>query len=210
MRNNDVDTETIDILLIGNEDELAEAIYEIDRLFKGKIVELIRRKVLSANTEDLLDIYQEALLGIYLYAKEGKYEPEPKSLKGLIYRIASNKADDWVRKRHAKKRSAEVEEGVLIDAVVETIRDSNIAEAWENAQMNEGRKIILKTIQDIIPRLKLRQRQVAEIICQHFPASLSNEAIRDEILRMGGELVTVQAVKRAREEVLKKVEISLR
>ncbi len=58
MNKKTIDVETIDILLIGNEEEVTEGIRQIDANFKEKIVEIIRKRALSANTDDLFDIYQ--------------------------------------------------------------------------------------------------------------------------------------------------------
>ncbi len=200
------DLETIDILLIGSEKEKAEGIREIDRLFRGKIVEVIRGTALSAKEDDWFDIYQEVLSGIHEDARDGKYDPDAKSLMGFICRIARNKAIDWLRRKKAQKRSRDVERDVLVDAVAETIKDSGIHEPWEYAHQNEERAIILKTIREIVPRLKPRQRQVAEIIIDNFQNCLSTAKIKTQIMQQYDDCeVTVPAVKSARQEVFRKV-----
>lgn len=205
-----IDIETIDIYLIGDEKEIAESIRLIDTHFREKIVGLIRKKALSANLDDLFDIYQEVLLGIYIDAKKGKYNPDTKTLEGFIYKIASNKAIDWIRRKFAQKRKKDTGQDVLIDSVAERIKDSNIHEAWQHAQQNEQRAIILKTIENLVPKLKHRQRQVAEIIIKYFPKTLGISDIKERILQIYNDDVTTTTVKSARREVLKKVEESLK
>ena len=204
-----VDVETIDTLLIGDKDEISEAIGLIDANFRKKIVEIIRQRVLSANSDDLFDIYQEVLLGIYNVALEGKYDPGKKTLEGFIYRVASNKAIDWLRRKHAQKRIINTGQDVLVDSVADIIKDSNIYESWQYAHQNEERAIILETIRKLIPELKPRQRQVAEIIHVNFPNILNNLEIKEQILRRYGEDVTTLTVKSARKEVHDKVKEAL-
>jgi len=206
-----IDVETIDILLIGNEEEVAEGIRRIDANFKEKIVEIIRKRVLSANPDDLSDIYQEILLGIYKNAREGKYDPgtKKKTLMAFIYKIASNKAIDWLRRKYAQKRKRDTDQDVLIDSVAEIIKDSSVYESWQNAHQNEERTIILETIRNLVPMLKHRQRQVAEIIVENFPKLLSLLDIKKQLLERYGEDITTVAVKNARQEVYNKVKEAL-
>lgn len=211
MNKKTIDVETIDILLIGNEEEITEGIRRIDANFKEKIVEIIRKRALSANPDDLFDIYQEVLLGIYKNAREGKYDPgtKKKTLMAFIYKIASNKAIDWLRRKYAQKRKRDTDQDVLIDSVAEIIKDSSIYESWQNAHQNEERAIILGTIRNLVPRLKHRQRQVAEIIVENFPKLLSLLDIKKQLLERYGEDVTTVAVKSARQEVYNKVKEAL-
>ncbi len=211
MANTKVDLETIDIYLIGDEKEIAEGIRLIDALFREKIVAIIRKRALSANPDDLFDIYQEILLGIYKNAREGKYDPgtKKKSLMTFIYKIASNKAIDWLRRKSAQKRKRDTDQDVLIDSVAEIIKDSSVYESWQNAHQNEERAIILETIRNLVPRLKYRQRQVAEIIFENFPKLLSLLDIKKQILERYGEDVITVAVKSARQEVYNKVKEAL-
>ena len=211
MNKKTIDVETIDILLIGNEEEVAEGIRLIDANFKEKIVEIIHKRALSANTDDLFDIYQEVLLGIYKNAREGKYDPgtKKKTLMAFIYRIASNKAIDWLRRKYAQKRKRDTDQDVLIDSVAEIIKDSSVYESWQNAHQNEERAIILESIRNLVHRLKHRQRQVAEIIIENFPKLLSLLDIKKQILERYGEDITTVAVKSARQEVYNKVKEAL-
>lgn len=211
MNKKTIDVETIDILLIGNEEEITEGIRLIDANFKEKIVEIIRKRALSANPDDLFDIYQEVMLGIYKNAREGKYDPgtKKKTLMAFIYKIASNKAIDWLRRKYAQKRKRDTDQDVLIDSVAEIIKDSSVYESWQNAHQNEERAIILETIRNLVPRLKHRQRQVAEIIVENFPKLLSLLDIKKQLLERYGEDVTTVAVKSARQEVYNKVKEAL-
>lgn len=197
--------ETIDIYLIGNKEEIAEGMKLIDFHFRERIVSFISKRAPSANIDDSFDIYQDVLIGISKDAQDGKYDPDSTSLKAYIYQIASNKTISWLRRKLALKRNPDTDQETLIDSVAEAIRDSSIYEAWQYAHLNESRSTILRTIRNLIPKLKLRQRQVAEIMKESFPYILSDNEIKIKILNSYGEDITRVAVKSARENVYKKI-----
>jgi RNA polymerase sigma factor (sigma-70 family) len=204
-----VDVETINILLISGKDNIAKGIRLIHDSFKEKIVQIIRRTAVSADKDDLRDIYQDVILDISQAAYEGKYDPDKKTLQGYIYKVATNKAKDWLRRKFAQKRFRSTEKGPSLDVVAITLEDSSIQEAWHYAQQNEEVDLILENIRQSIPRLKKRQRQVAEIILLKWPAFLNDAEIKREILNNYGEDVTTLAIKSARQEVYSKVKEAL-
>jgi DNA-directed RNA polymerase specialized sigma24 family protein len=211
MKNETVDIETIDILLIGDEKEIADAIKLIHTHFRYKIIEIIRTVALSATRDDLFDIYQEVLLAIFEKARKNNYDPDKNRLLPLIRTIAINKAKDWVRKKYAKKRGTDAseDEDDIVDAVAEAIKDSQIDEPWQYAQRKDQRSAILKTLRSLIIKLKPRQRQVAEVLIVKFLNIFDLADFQEEILTRYNENVTIQSVRRAREEVLSKVREAL-
>jgi RNA polymerase sigma factor (sigma-70 family) len=202
-----VDVETIDILLIGNEEEIAEAVRQINDGFKEKIVEIIRKKALSANEHDLSDIYQNVILSILECAKKGNYDPDVQKLVGFIYKIAYRRAVDWVREKCGIKEQHNTD--LVVESTREIICGSKYNEPWQKAQSEEKRSLILETVRNLISKLKRRQRQVAEVILENFPNLLSNLDIKNQILKRYGEDVTALAVKSARKEVCNKVKEAL-
>lgn len=202
-----VDVETIDILLIGNEEEIAEGVRQINDGFQEKIVEIIRKKALSANEHDLLDIYQNVMLSILECAKKGNYDPDAKKLQSFIYTIAYRRAADWVRDKCGIKEEHNTD--LVVESAQEIICGSKYSEPWQEAQSKEERTLILETLRNSISKLKRRQRQVAEVIVGNFPNLLSNLDIKNQILRRYGEDVTTVAVKSAKQEVYNKVKEAL-
>lgn len=207
MKDTEVDLETINIYLIGDEKEIAEGIRRIDAHFREKIVGIIRKKALSANEHDLLDIYHNVIVSIMECAKQGKYNPDAQKLEGFIYTIAYRRAVDWIRDK------CEIIEEHNTDLVVESTKEiicgSRFNEYWQKAQSEDKRGLILETIRNLIPQLKHRQRQIAEIIITNFPKLMDLKGIKSQILERYGEEVTTIAVKRARQEVYKKVKEAL-
>ena len=207
MQKNTVDVETINILLIGDEKEIAEGIKLIDAHFREKIVRIIRRKALSAKQHDLFDIYQNVILSILECATKGKYNPDAQKLESFIYTISYRRAVDWIRERLGIIEEHNTD--LLVGATQEIISDSKYNEYWQKAQVEEKRNLIFETIRNLIPKLKHRQRQIAEIIIENFPNLFEISDIKKQLLRQYGEDVTTVAVKRARQEVINKIKESL-
>jgi len=203
MANLEVDVEDIDILLIGSEDEISEAVRQIHCKFKKHIVSVIRKRAPSAKPYDVEDIYQDVMVSILETARSGKYDPDATTLTGFIYTIAYRRAIDWLRKIGRNKE--ETNSDLLIASVQEAISRSTFSENWEQKGKDGKRNKLLAEIRNLIPKLKLRQRQVAEAIYESFPDLLSDSDIKNLIYQRHKDDVTVIAVKRARQEVYKKL-----
>jgi len=200
--------ETINIYLIGDKEEIGKGITLIDACFREKIVGIIRKKALSANEHDLLDIYQDVMLSILKCATKNLYNPDVQKLEGFIYTVAYRRAAQWVRDKCRIKEKYSIDQ--LIESTQQIICDSKYDEPWQAAQLEEKRALILANIRRLVSGLKPRQRQVGEIIIEHFPDLLSTPDIKEQILQRYGEDVSTVAVKRAIQEVLNKVKESLR
>ena len=161
---------------------------------------------MSANAHDLFDIYQDVMLSILECATLRNYNPDAQKLEGLIYTIAYRRAADWVR---AKTGVKEGNTDDIADSVQQIICGSKYDDPWQKAQSEEKRGLILRTIENLVPTLKHRQRQVAEIIKINFPDFLDDPSIKKQILHISGEDVTTLAVKSARQEVYSKIRDAL-
>lgn len=203
MANPEAGIEEMEILLIGDKYEISEAVRQIHCKFKEHIVRIIRKRAPSAKAHDVEDIYQEVLVSILETARSGKYIPEAPSLMSFIYTIANRRAIDWLRK--ISRRKEETNSDLLIDTVHEAISSSTFSDSWEKKSKDGGRSKLLAEIRNLIPKLKLRQRQVAEVIYESFPDLLSDSDIKNLIYQRYKDDVTVIAVKRARQEVYKKL-----
>lgn len=202
-----VDVETIDILLLGDKDEIAEAVRLINFHFREKIIWIIRKIALSADIHDLSDIYQDIMLSILECAANRNYNPDAQKLEGLIYKITCCRAIDWLRGRNAIKEEHNTD--LIMDSAQKIICNSKYNDSWQKAQVEGKRNLILNTINNLISTLKHRQRQVAEIIRINFLKSLSDSSIKTQILYRYGEDITTLAVKSARQEVYSKIREAL-
>lgn len=202
-----VDTFAIDVLLVGNEKEIAEAIKLIDFHFRGHIIGIIRKTALSADLEELRGIYHDVIVSIMECAKSQKYNPDAEKLLSFIYTIAYRRAADWVRKKTGVLETSNTDE--IVDAVNQVITESKYGSSWEMMRLENKRELFLLTIQKLIPNLKQRQRQIAEIIKDDFPKHLENADIKEQILKRYGDDVTIISVRRAKQEVLNKIKDAL-
>ena len=204
MANQTIDVETIDILLIGGTKEITEAVRLIDSQYREKIVGVICKIALSADLHhDVADIYQNVMLSILERATSRSYDPDAENLEGLICRIARCRAIDWVREKTGSKEVPSTD--FIMDSAQRIISGSRYNELWQKARVDGKRNFVLSAVTDLLPTLKHRQRQVAEIVHVNIPNFLADAAIKAEILQRYGEDVTTIAVKRARQEVYSKI-----
>ena len=200
-RDQDIDIETINILLIGEDEEKREAIQLINRYLQDKIVEQIKCSAPGLDGNELLDVYQEVLLSLYNAAKDGFYDPDKAHLLAFIFTLAKRRAIDRKRQRIPKP----ISEDELIEALGDRLADTSIGQVWQEISACELGQEMLRRIRKISIGLPKRQRQVVSVIIDHFPKYLELEEICSEIYKSTGDMPTVVAVKRARQEARKKI-----
>jgi RNA polymerase sigma factor (sigma-70 family) len=194
-----LDDEEVSILLIGNEEEQNEAIRLIDRHLRRALFGIIRRTAPSLTATEVQEIYQEILLGVWQKAKKQEYNAD-EPLLPLLFTIARRRAIDRVRKKSRKTGNEQV-----LDAIVETLADTKVGEAWQNvASKHDGRRM-MEAIRNIIARMPERQRLVASVVIDLFPETPTLQQIQEEIHRSTGEQLTVVTIKSARREARKKI-----
>ena len=64
---------------------------------------------------------------------------------------------------------------------------------------------MMQVIREAIAGMPYRQRQVAQVMIDRFPEEPELNEIREEIRRATGELLTMVAVKRSRQEARRKI-----
>jgi len=194
------DPEEVSILLIGNEEEQNRAIYLIDKHLRSSVIYKIRKTALGIPPDEVMEIYQEALLNVLEAAREQRYDPDQPFLP-FLFTLAYRRACDRIRKNNTKKEN----EKKLLDEISQKLKGTKVGEAWELvAQKNDGSRVI-EAIRRSIIKMPTRQRQVAEIMIDFFPDKPSNQKICEEILRKTSEPTTIVAVKRAKQEARKKI-----
>ena len=195
-----VDLDEISLLLAGDEQEQKLAIDLIDQQFRRPIIGKIRHQALSMSSEELLETYQEVLLGVWNAARKERYDPDMPLLP-FLFTIAQRKAIDWLRKNVREG----IREDELIHAVLENIADTKVGAAWRTVASRETCQMMMELMRNEIAKMPSRQRSVAAVVVDAFPKTLSQKEIRDEVVRLTGEDLTVVAVKRALHEARKKI-----
>ena len=197
--NETLDQEEVSLLLIGNDAEQNQAIELIhDRLGKA-LVGAIRRQAPGLSTDDVMEIYQESLLGILNAARESRFDADAPLLP-FIFAVARYKTIDRLRKR----LPANIGDDALLDALAE-VQGGEEGAPWRNAVAKEQGDKLMRLVRRTIAELPLRQRQVAQVIIQRFPEEPSVTDIAAAVKQATGETVTIVAVKSALREFRKKM-----
>ena len=194
------DVKLIATLLGGNPKEQEEAIRLIDGQLRNVVVAKIRRTAPGLLPEEVVDAYQETLLGIWQSARSGCFDAR-RPLLPLLLTIAQRKAVDGLRHRS----SADVAYDGMFDAIEERFSGSRVGEAWKIVAANEDGRRMMMMIRDTVASLPERQHLVASTVIDFFPHTPSCEAVRDRIKQITGMALTVIAVKRAWQEARKKI-----
>jgi RNA polymerase sigma factor (sigma-70 family) len=192
--------QSISQLLAGDSRCQEEAIRLTDKHLRLAIIAKIRRTAPSLPFEEVVDAYQEVLLGIWRAAAMARFSPR-KPLLPFVLTIAQRKAVDHLRKR----TSADYDYDVLFDTVSARLTDSSVAEAWEAAVAQEDGQRMMILIRDAVSGLPEQQRRVAAAVIDRFPDVPPYEELSKDITSKSGQVMSVAAVKRAWQEARKKI-----
>lgn len=194
------DTVEISILLIGNDAEQRHAISLIDRRLRRAIWYKIRETAISLPADEVMDVYNEVLLAVWVAAKERRYDPD-KPLLPFLLTLAHRKACDRLRHdMRGKHRQVE-----LLDEVLNSLKDTKVGEAWQRVAAQEHGSRMMDIIRRTVVKMPERQRQVASVRIGRFPTVPSAQEVCEEIYERTGERITVVAAKRAWQEARNKI-----
>lgn len=202
-----INNEEIDLYLAaGDRDEIARAIVMVQDSYQRRIFSIIEKIAFSANQQDCEDIYQEFLRSVFVNAMDGKYESNPEKLSNYLVKIAVCRAKDWGRKKCCRDKKEPRDNDMLVQAIDEGIRGPDgIKEIWEMAHAKEMHRLVLFAIQELIPKLPMREKQVADIIFRFYEDSPDDNDIRDKIAEYHNEVLTTQMVRSARNRLYAKL-----
>jgi DNA-directed RNA polymerase specialized sigma24 family protein len=195
----DFDPEGVSILLIGNQEEQNEAIHLIDKHLRRVLFGVIRRAGLSLTADEVREVYQEVLLGIWQKAKKQQYNAD-EPLLPLLFTIARRKAIDRVRKKSRKTGGEQI-----LDAIAEILADTKVGEVWRNVVLKHDGRKMMEAMRNAIVRMPERQRLVASVVMDLFPETPTLQQIQEEVRRRTGVQLTVVAIKSAWREARKKI-----
>src|SRR6266568_1660076 len=156
------------------------------------------------NYHDLLDVYQETLIGMHARAQKVGFDP-CRSLR-MVMTIARNKSFDLLRKRGHR---INLDEDAILNAVAADTKGSDIHLQWKlhvfPIEQRELREILL----DFIATLPERQRIVAHCFINNYEDIRLRDTYRplaDAVGIITGNTESVAAVKSvwrlAREKII--------
>jgi DNA-directed RNA polymerase specialized sigma24 family protein len=136
----------------------------LDSDFRERILRYIKRVGRGFfDIHDMLDVYQETLIGVLARARQDGFDP-CRSLR-MVLRIARNKATDLLRQRGHR---INLDEDAILEAVVADTKGSDLILQWRlhvfPAEARELREILLA----FIATLPERQRIVAQCFIDNY------------------------------------------
>ena len=195
-----VDTEEISILLIGNDEEQKLALELIHQYLKKLLIWKIRNSALGLTSEEVIEVYQELLITIWKSAQKKQYDPD-KPLLPFLFTLAQRRAIDRIRKNTRNQKN----EDELLDDVFKNLKNTKVGEAWQIVASSENGSKMMEIFRQTAVKMPLHQRQVASVMIDHFPDEIPLPELREEIYKRTGEQLTIIAVKSARREVRTKI-----
>ena len=102
-------------------------------------------------------------------------------------------------------RRQEIEQGELLAAVADTLKNTELGHTWSNVVDSSFRQRVTDKIREVAGTLKPRQRQVAQMYAEMWGREFSEKDAIDEIYRTSGERLTRDSFKRAYDEVRQKL-----
>jgi DNA-directed RNA polymerase specialized sigma24 family protein len=179
----------------------------LDSEFRERVWRHIKRcgrGFFDTHGDDLLDVYQETLIGMYARAKKAGFDP-CRSLR-MVLAIARNKATDLLRHRGHR---INLDEDAILDVVAADTKGSDILLQWRlhscPIEARELREILLT----FIATLPKRQRVVAQCFIDNFEDFRKRDTYRplaDAVSAITGVTESVADVKNdwryAREKII--------
>lgn len=193
------DEEEVKILLLGNKNEIGEALKKIQGAWEKPICAWIRKKNPGIFPEDLADIWQETLLGILKAVTNERFNPEG-SLKAWVTTIARNRTYDRYRRKHREEKA--------LNAIGAALKMTETGAKWREIN-SKDRAETLSLLRAEISKLPYKQRVVIRVFVEGYPETDSMEILRLEVSKITKEEETRASVTRALQEARKKMRTKL-
>ena len=161
-------------LLTGNEDEVAAGLNWIDQNYRYKICGLLRRRFPGLLSEDLPEVWQDALLSLFRMIRLRAFERDG-PLEGLVWTLAMRRAQDRLRRNVSWYKP--------IDAQMQEMREPQSLERWQALDALQ-RSELVELICDSITRLPPRQNLVWRTYVTHHPDSDRLDFLTDEVRKV--------------------------
>jgi DNA-directed RNA polymerase specialized sigma24 family protein len=189
------DDERVRLLLAGNEAEITEGLQHIHDSLRDRLCGRARNFFPGFRPQELADAWHDTLTDVLRAAKNGGIDLN-RPLEPLVWTILKNKVADHFRRS-----------GKLADAIgyaTRVLQNSARAAAWARKSADE-QEMTFARVRAAIAGLPLRQRVIIQVYINNFERIETLEDLRDLVSAETGQPETVVAVKRARQEALKKV-----
>lgn len=137
----------------------------LDSEHRGLIFRHIKRAGRGfLNPAELMDIYQETILGVIKKTSEPGFDP-CRSLR-MVFAIARNKAINALRARRKLRINEDYD--AILNYVAADTKDTNLGLRWKAFVGPAEAKELREILSNFIPSLPLRQRVVAQCFIDNF------------------------------------------
>ena len=191
--------EEIRLLYLDDPNHKEEGIKKLFNHYQPLIINFLREKFPGIPIETVDEIYSEAILAIWNKLEIGDLCLK-KSLKGLVFTIAYNKAVDYIRKITNRPETSIYEDDIIDSHLV--IKDTNIQWEWNmftDSDLQKIKEIILEYLNSLSGNKKL----VGFAIIQFYPYEPKGKELID-FLKEEKQDVTTSQVYSIRKEILEK------
>jgi DNA-directed RNA polymerase specialized sigma24 family protein len=196
----DFDEEQVRRLLTGGPAQIEQAVALIDLHLRNRFCASLRKRFPGMAPDDLADAWADTLLGVFLAARDRRFDGQ-RPLLPWLWTIASRQAIDHTRRATSREQ--------LRAAVAEALRQTQTGRrwrSWSEAERNE----VMRLIREAFTLLSYRQQVVFHVFVYHYPESGRMEVLRREVSELTKGPETVAGVKRALQECRQKVRAFLR
>lgn len=184
------------------------AIEFLDLDYREQIIQYIKRVTWGRlKPDELMDVYQETILGLIQKVARGDFDPA-RPLR-LVYDIAWKKSCDVLRR--SSKFRMNTNEDHLLNAVASSLRGTEVGSNWillTVSERNEFREVVLEAVREL-PKY---QQIVAQCYLDCFEDVLNEGSFRplaEAVSKVTGRVETVANVKSAWHVARKKLAAEL-
>jgi RNA polymerase sigma factor (sigma-70 family) len=190
------DESEIRVLLMGSEEQIAQALQIIESNLRARVCRRLRRDFPAISSEDIEDSWSETLAAALRAARRKRFQSNT-VVRAWLHQVARSRVIDGTRRREVR------EETLAAYRVLVTTR-FHLSDTSE--QEKEDQTDLLTRLLETLPP---RQRIVLRVFMEHHPQSENMEVLRQEVSEVTGVEETLSSVKRALQEVRRKARLWL-
>jgi DNA-directed RNA polymerase specialized sigma24 family protein len=189
------DDEEARLLLLGSEEEKRRGFTLINDHLSAPVCGWLRRKRFPGlSSRQLADLWVDTLIELMAEVKSGKYDGETKLFSYLCQVTLTNAIDRYRKQKRDK----------IVQAIGDALAGTDAGGFWKGLTPPERREA-MALIQDAVPGLPTKQKQVLQAFISNFPESQDMHQLRKFTSELTGAEETLAAVKRALQEGRRKV-----
>lgn len=186
-----LDEDEIKLMLVDSPAQCSAAIDRVYKRYKRGIMGYFHRFFPGLMPERAADALIATFTDLYSVACSGRFDIN-KPLEAFLFNAAEKNAIDQLRKQTNRKNTSTdyVED---VEKIGANLKDTKVGQEWRNAVDKGHAEDIQDEFRKFIGTLPPAQKQVAQVMADHFPDYLTYEEVISEInIRTGQRITGVQ------------------